>query len=91
MRALARLRVGLLLLAGTACLGESDVPLDAFPGRTGSLDLSRPLAIGDGYLAGAQDGALFPHLYGVLPMTAVRWVKPLPLGANGHELPELEP
>ena len=59
MRALARLRVGLLLVAGTACLGESDVPLDAFPDRTGSLDLSRPLAIGDGYLAGVQDGALF--------------------------------
>ena len=56
----ARLRVGLpILLAGTACLGESDVPLDAFPDRTGTLDLSRPLAIGDGYLAGVQDGALF--------------------------------
>jgi hypothetical protein len=55
-----RLRVGvLLLLAGTACLNESDVPLDAFPDRTGSLDMSRPLAVGDGYLAGVQDGALF--------------------------------
>lgn len=59
MRALARRGVGLLLLAGTACLGESDVPLDAFPDRTGSLDMGRPLAIGDGYLAGVQDGALF--------------------------------
>jgi hypothetical protein len=60
VRALARFRVGsLLLVVGTACLGESDVPLDAFPDRTGSLDLSRPLAIGDGYLAGVQDGALF--------------------------------
>ena len=60
MRALGRFRVGgLLLLGATACLGESDVPLDAFPDRTGSLDLSRPLAIGDGYLAGVQDGALF--------------------------------
>jgi uncharacterized protein (DUF952 family) len=39
----------------------------------------------------SRGGALFPHLYGVLPMTAVRWVKPLPLGANGHEFPELEP
>lgn len=60
MRARARFRVsGLLLVVATACLGESDVPLDAFPDRTGPLDLSRPLAIGDGYLAGAQDGALF--------------------------------
>jgi uncharacterized protein (DUF952 family) len=39
----------------------------------------------------SRGGALFPHLYGALPMTAVRWVKPLPLGANGHEFPELEP
>ena len=28
----------------------------------------------------ARGGALFPHLYGVLPMSAVLWVKPLPLG-----------
>jgi uncharacterized protein (DUF952 family) len=39
----------------------------------------------------SRGGALFPHLYGVLPMTAVRWVKPLPLGADGHKLPELAP
>src|SRR6185436_2039092 len=26
---------------------------------------------------GAQ---MFPHLYGMLPLSAVRWVKPLPLG-----------
>ena len=29
---------------------------------------------------------LFPHLYGDLPMTAVRWVKPLPLGNHGQHL-----
>jgi uncharacterized protein (DUF952 family) len=39
----------------------------------------------------SRGGALFPHLYGPLPMSAVRWVKPLPLGAKGHEFPELEP
>jgi uncharacterized protein (DUF952 family) len=39
----------------------------------------------------SRGGALFPHLYGPLPMSAVRWVKPLPLGANGHAFPELEP
>ncbi len=39
----------------------------------------------------SRGGALFPHLYGRLPMSAVRWVKPLPLGADGrHVFPELE-
>lgn len=39
----------------------------------------------------SRGGALFPHLYGSLPMSAVRWVKPLPLGADGrHMFPELE-
>lgn len=55
----AGMRAIVLPLAASACLGDSDAPLDAFPDRTGSLDLSRPLAIGDGYLAGVQDGALF--------------------------------
>jgi uncharacterized protein (DUF952 family) len=34
----------------------------------------------------SRGGALFPHLYGVLSMTAVRWVKPLPLDADGTHL-----
>jgi uncharacterized protein (DUF952 family) len=38
----------------------------------------------------SRGGALFPHLYGALPLVAVRWVKPLPLGADGrHVFPEL--
>ena len=38
----------------------------------------------------ARGGALFPHLYGVLPLDAVLWVKPLPLGPHGrHVFPEL--
>lgn len=38
----------------------------------------------------ARGGELFPHLYVVLDMRAVRWVKPLPLGADGeHEIPDL--
>jgi uncharacterized protein (DUF952 family) len=38
----------------------------------------------------ARGGALFPHLYGPLPLGAVRWVKPLPLGGDGrHHLPAL--
>ena len=38
----------------------------------------------------ARGGALFPHLYGVLALDAVLWVKPLPLGVDGrHIFPEL--
>jgi len=32
----------------------------------------------------SRGGALFPHLYGSLPMAAVRHVVPLPLGADGR-------
>jgi len=40
----------------------------------------------------SRGGALFPHLYGTLPLAAVRWVKPLPLGPNAtHVFPELDP
>jgi uncharacterized protein (DUF952 family) len=35
---------------------------------------------------------LFPHLYGALPLTAVRWTKPLPDEVAGRRaLPELAP
>ncbi|PSJ54864.1 DUF952 domain-containing protein [Kumtagia ephedrae] len=37
----------------------------------------------------SRGGDLFPHLYGPLDLSAVRWVKPLPLGANGHVFPDL--
>jgi uncharacterized protein (DUF952 family) len=37
----------------------------------------------------SRGGALFPHLYGPLDLAAVRHVDPLPLGPNGHLLPEL--
>ncbi len=39
----------------------------------------------------SRGGALFPHLYAALPMTAVIWVKPLPLGENGHVFPDVIP
>jgi uncharacterized protein (DUF952 family) len=40
----------------------------------------------------SRGGELFPHVYGLLPLSAVRWVKPLPLGADGrHVFPELPP
>ncbi|HIP78188.1 MAG TPA: DUF952 domain-containing protein [Kiloniellaceae bacterium] len=38
----------------------------------------------------SRGGALFPHLYGPLPLTAVRRVDDLPLGADGrHCFPPL--
>jgi uncharacterized protein (DUF952 family) len=38
----------------------------------------------------SRGGALFPHLYGSLPITAVHRVEPLALDANGlHRLPDL--
>lgn len=39
----------------------------------------------------SRGGDLFPHLYGPLPMSAVQWVKPLPLGPDGrHRFPTLD-
>lgn len=36
----------------------------------------------------SRGGALFPHLYGVLPTARVKWVKPLALGPDGiHRVP----
>jgi uncharacterized protein (DUF952 family) len=34
----------------------------------------------------ARDGRLFPHLYGRLPLSAVRAVNDLPLGADGRHV-----
>jgi len=40
----------------------------------------------------ARDGQLFPHLYAPLPVTLVRAVHDLPLGADGHHVfPSLAP
>jgi uncharacterized protein (DUF952 family) len=40
----------------------------------------------------SRGGALFPHLYAPVSLSAVRWTKPLPLGPEGdHAFPELEP
>jgi len=38
----------------------------------------------------SRGGTLFPHLYGEFPVSKAKWVKPLPLDAEGnHEFPEL--
>jgi uncharacterized protein (DUF952 family) len=34
----------------------------------------------------SRGGALFPHLYATLPLAAVRWTRPLPLGPNGRHV-----
>ncbi|HEY1721241.1 MAG TPA: DUF952 domain-containing protein [Magnetospirillaceae bacterium] len=40
----------------------------------------------------SRGGALFPHLYATLPLSAALWVKPMPLGPDGkHRLPPLTP
>jgi uncharacterized protein (DUF952 family) len=40
----------------------------------------------------SRAGDLFPHLYGALPLAAVRWARPLPLGSDRrHVFPELTP
>jgi uncharacterized protein (DUF952 family) len=37
----------------------------------------------------ARGGQLFPHLYDVLPMSAVLWAKPLAIGKDGgHVVPD---
>lgn len=40
----------------------------------------------------SRGGDLFPHLYAPLPLSALAWVKPLPIGEDSvHRFPELEP
>ena len=38
----------------------------------------------------SRGGALFPHLYASLTLSAVIWARPLPIGADGlHRFPDL--
>jgi uncharacterized protein (DUF952 family) len=40
----------------------------------------------------SRGGALFPHLHAPLPLEAVRFAVPMPLGPDGrHQLPRLDP
>ena len=39
----------------------------------------------------SRGGALFPHLYAPLPLSAVRLVERVPWEPDGHALPELPP
>ena len=39
----------------------------------------------------SRGGDLFPHLYASLPVAAVAWVRPLPLGPDGrHQFSEMQ-
>jgi uncharacterized protein (DUF952 family) len=62
--------------------GQSDLILVAIDaGRLGSQLKWEP----------SRGGMLFPHLYGPLPLDAVRWVRPLADEVDGNRpLPELE-
>ena len=62
--------------------GQTDLLLAAFDAGQFGEDLKWEPSRG---------GALFPHLYKSLPVSAALWVKPLPLGADGqHEFPEMD-
>lgn len=52
----------------------------------------RPVALGDALrYEVSRGGDLFPHLYAPLPLDAVAWAKPLPLGPDGrHLFPEMD-
>ncbi len=40
----------------------------------------------------SRRGELFPHLYAPIPLSAVRWVRPLPEEVDGHRpIAELDP
>jgi len=53
------------------------------------------VAVNEGALGAAlkyepsRDGQLFPHLYGVLPLDAVQWVRPIARTRDGFALPDL--
>ncbi|TCQ82215.1 uncharacterized protein (DUF952 family) [Ochrobactrum sp. BH3] len=64
-----------------------------FAGQTDLLLISVDVAaLGDALkYEASRGGALFPHLYAALPMSAVTKVEPLPLDKDGlHIFPELE-
>lgn len=63
----------------------------------GGLDDLLLIAVDDQKLGAAlkwepsRGGALFPHLYAVLDLTDISWVKSLPLGNDGiHHFPPLD-
>jgi uncharacterized protein (DUF952 family) len=63
--------------------GQSDLTLVAVDGGTLGAALKWEASRG---------GALFPHLYGTLPIAQVRWARPLPDEIDGRrDIAELDP
>jgi len=61
-----------------------------FRGETGLLLVAVSGDVDDLRWEPSRGGDLFPHLYSNLLLSAVRWVKPLPVGSDGsHLFPEL--
>jgi uncharacterized protein (DUF952 family) len=57
--------------------GQANLLLIAVDGKTLGAELKYEASRG---------GDLFPHLYGELPMSRVRWIMPLRLGSEGNHL-----
>ena len=59
-----------------------------FAGQAGLLLIAvDPAALGVALVwEPSRGGALFPHLYGPLPLAAMRWVMPLPLDRHGSHV-----
>jgi uncharacterized protein (DUF952 family) len=81
---------GVIHVSNATQIGESAAKHRA--GQTGLVLLAVvPDALGEALRwEESRGGALFPHLYGTLPVAAVLWTMPLPLGADGrHVFPPL--
>jgi uncharacterized protein (DUF952 family) len=85
-------RDGFIHFSSAAQVGETAAK--HFAGQTDLM-----LVAVDGEALGAalkwetsRGGALFPHLYADLPLTAVRWARPLPEESRGRrDIAELDP
>ena len=72
----------------STALQVRDTAAKHFAGVTGLLIVAVSSAdLGPGLRwESSRGGDLFPHLYGELPMTAVRWVEPLSLDSAGRHV-----
>lgn len=77
----------------STCQQAGETAKRHFAGQTGLLLIAvNAGALGDALVfEPSRGGALFPHLYGSMPLSAIKWVKPLPLGDDGtHVFPDME-